>query len=308
MSDSVRRDFAAWHAERGWSVFPCGTPDGGDHGHQPGSNSDCERCKAEKAPRRGWKWKDRNSADPSVIRAHWPADGPNIGVACLRSRLVVIDLDTLAHGGELPEEWRMPGINDGADVFAYLLEKHGEGWPATFIARTASGGLHVYYRAIAGRPIPNSAGKVGPMIDVRGDGNSDGTPGGGYVLGVGSVVGGARYEVIDDSDPLPLPEWLADLADPPKLGSPARTPVAPPSGIRPRSRMVGLLDTVLNAPVGQRNSVLHWASCRAAEMVREGHVERQAAFTALAQAGEAIGLGDREVQGTIGSAFGKAAA
>lgn len=310
MVTATLRDAAVSHAERGWSVFPCGTPSGGDHGHAPGSNGDCERCKTEKQPRRGWKWKARNSAEPAVIGSHWPADGPNVGVACLPSRLVVIDLDTTAHGGSLPEAWQVPGINDGADVFAHLLEQHGEGWPTTFITLTASGGWHIYYRAIAGRPIPNSAGKVGPMIDVRGDGNTDGTPGGGYVLGAGSVVGGVAYQVVDNSDPLPLPGWLADLADPPAPVHQPRPPTRATDRIageaRPHTRFVGLLDTVLNAPPGQRNNVLHWSACRAAEMVREGHVDRPAAVAALARAGESIGLGDREVQGTIGSAFGRA--
>lgn len=307
------RDLAVTMAERGWHVFPCGTPAGGSHSHAPGQGGavDCERCKAEKAPRRGWKWKERNTADPVVVRQHWPADGPNIGVACLRSRLVVIDLDTVAHGGTLPEEWRIPGVNDGADVFAHLLERRGEGWPSTYSVRTASGGWHLYYQAISGRPIPNSAGKVGPMIDVRGDGNADGTPGGGYVLGVGSSVGGARYEVIDDSPPQPLPAWLADLADPPRPARPAGVstrPAAPAMATaRPRTRFVGLLDAVLNAAPGQRNNVLHWAASRAAEMVRDGHVEQHAAASALAQAAEAIGLGDREAQATIRSAFGRAA-
>lgn len=310
--DADARDWPVRLARAGLAIFPCGTPSGGSHGHEPGQGGtvDCEPCKAEKRPRPGWKWKDRNSANPDVIQRHWPVDGPNIGVACLPSRLVVIDLDTVAHGAKLPEEWRLPGINDGADVFAHLLEQHGEGWPSTYIARTASGGWHVYYRAIEGRPIPNSASKVGPMIDVRGDGNADGTRGGGYVLGVGSTVGGARYEVIDDSPPLPLPGWLADLAAPPQPVRPPTPPARPAvadSAGRPRSRFVGLLDTVLNAPVGQRNAVLHWSACRAADMVREGEVDRNAAYVALAQAGESIGLGDREVQGTISSAFRKSA-
>ncbi|MEU9839719.1 bifunctional DNA primase/polymerase [Actinomadura sp. NPDC048032] len=304
----TRKRAALAHTERNWAVFPCGTPRDG-HAHPVGSDSDCESCKAEKRPRSGWKWKQRNSANPAVISEHWPTDEPNIGVACAASRLVVIDLDTPAHGGTIPEEWRaLGGINEGADVLAYLLEQQGEAWPDTFTVKTASGGFHLYFTAIEGRHVPNSTSKVGPMIDVRGDRNSDGSPGGGYVLGVGSVVGGAEYTVVNPAPALPLPEWLADLAAPPAPPTPIRTPLPQATGeARPHSRFVGLVDTVLNAPKGQRNNVLHWAACRAAEMVREGGVDRNAAFRALAQAAEQIGLGDREVQNTISSAFGRAA-
>ncbi|MCW2920001.1 MAG: hypothetical protein JWN52_8069 [Actinomycetia bacterium] len=312
MSTRNRGRSAASLAERfAWAAFPAGTPTGGDHGHAPGQGrlTDCQRCKAEKAPRRGWPWKQRRSSDPAVIWENWPADDPNFGVACEPSNLVVFDLDTPKPGQDLPPEWQTPGVNEGADVLAVLCEQRGEEWPHTFTVRTASGGTHLYYQAIQERPIRNSAGKVGPMIDVRAGFNADGTPGGGYVVGPGSIVGGAPYEVVIDSDPIPLPSWLADLADPPTPVRPPSPQVAPRAaeGGRPRSRFVGLLDTLLNAPVGQRNNVLHWVACRAVDMVGEGQVEPYAAQTALMQAAESIGLSEHESRATISSAFGRAA-
>src|SRR5258708_7286129 len=139
---STIRDSAISQAGRGWSVFPCGTPAGGSHGHAPGQGGTVkgQRCDREKAPRSGGRWKERNSSDPVVVGAHWPADGPNIGVACWSSRLVIIDLDTPAHGGEILGEWRLPGVNEGADVLVVLAERCGQGWPATYTVRTASGG------------------------------------------------------------------------------------------------------------------------------------------------------------------------
>lgn len=290
------RDIAVRLAERGWSVFPAGTPSGGNHGHETGSRHGCPRCKAEKEPRPGWRWKQRNSSDPRVIEANWPDDGPNIGVVCLTSRIVVFDLDTLAHGGVLPEEWRLPGINDGADVFAHLLEQHGESWPSTFIDHTASGGLHIAFRAIPGRPIPNSASVVGPMIDVRGDGNKDGTPGGGYVLGPGSVVGGGRYEVIDDSDPVPMPKWLADLADPPRIVQKISRPASPARyhGGRPGSyamaALTSELDRVLSATRGTRNDTLNRSAFSLGQLVGGGVLAQETAETALRDAADRIGL------------------
>lgn len=58
--------------------------------------------------------------------------------------LIVVDVD-LAKGAEIPE-WL----------------------PATYTVRTQSGGLHLYY-AVEGE-VPNSAGRLGDHVDVRGDG------------------------------------------------------------------------------------------------------------------------------------------
>lgn len=307
---AARRSSASDQAARGWAVFPCGTPTPG-HGHPAGSSSNCEKCKGEKAPRRGWKWKERNSSDHAVVNAHWPADEPNLGVACSASGLVVIDLDTTAHGATVPADWaEMGGINEGADVLAYRAEQVGVPYPfETYTVKTSSGGWHLYFQAPPGRPIPNSAGKIGPMVDVRGTANADGKPGGGYVLGAGSIVGGAEYTVVHDVVPMPLPDWIADLAAPLQAVPAVRHPHLVHHGheARPHARFVGLLDTVLSAPSGTRNNVLHWAACRAAGMVSEGIVDQVAAVTALERAADSIGLGAREAHATIGSAFRTAA-
>ena len=183
-------------ARRGWAVFPC----------RPGD-------KRPAVP----DWERRACADPERVGRYWPSAHHNIGLACGPSRLVVIDLDTHS---PLPEDWRLPGVHDGRDVLALLAEWAGQPWPVTYTVKTPTGGLHLYYAAPDGPEIRNSAGKIGPLIDVRG--------GGGYVLAAGSVLderaypgnpgcrelvtGGRAYEVADDSDPEPLPAWLAVLA------------------------------------------------------------------------------------------------
>ncbi|MDB4872497.1 MAG: primase [Gemmatimonadales bacterium] len=274
------RDKAVSLAGRGWAVFPCRPSD-----------------KRPAVP----EWDRRACSDPATAGRYWPSPRHNIGVACGPSGLVVVDLDTPAHGGTLPEEWRIPGVVEGADVLAVLVERLGREWPHTYMVRTPSFGTHLYYLKPEGREIRNSAGKVGPMIDVR--------AAGGYVVGAGSVTSVGVYEVLIDSAPAPLPGWLADLADPPRSVRSLSTQAAPRAEVsgRPRSRFVALLDTLLNAPIGQRNNVLHWAACRAGDMVQEGQVEQYAAYTALTQAAESIGLGEQESRATITSAFGRAA-
>src|SRR5258708_7716570 len=166
-------------ARRGWHVFPC----------RPG----------DKRPAVD-DWEHRACADPGRVARFWPSPQHNIGIACGPSGLVVLDLDT---HGTLPDDWRLPGIRDGRDVLAQLCEWAGQPWPSTYWVATPSGGWPLYFRAAEGLEIRNSAGKIGPLIDVRGAG--------GYVIGPGSVVGGKPYEVLDDQHPAPLPRWIARL-------------------------------------------------------------------------------------------------
>lgn len=266
-------------AERGFYVFPC----------RPG----------DKRPAVD-RWEQRAVADPGTVARFWPSPRHNIGVACGPSGLVVLDLDTAAHGTDLPEEWRLPGVNEGADVLAVLLEQHGEGLPATFTVRTPTGGTHLYYRAVPGREIRNSASKIGPMIDVR--------AAGGYVVGPGSVTGAGRYELLDESDPIPLPGWLADLADPPPPVRTARPAWPRAAGAVPYGRLRGIVETMLSAPQGQRNNVLHWCACRVAAMAAAGEVDERPAVESLILAAAEIGLSEAEARRTVGSALRKGAA
>lgn len=188
------REAAIAAARHGWAVFPT----------RPGG----------KEPRRGLSWPSAATADPRrVAIGHWQP-GENYGVAAKPSGLVIIDLDKPKPGYELAPRWRHwqdePGIRDGRDVLATLADRAGMPWPRTFTVLTPTGGEHLYYRAPAGRNIGNKP--LGPMVDIRGGGAGDG----GYVLGPGSVLNGRRYQVADEQDPQPLPDWIADLLDPPQ--------------------------------------------------------------------------------------------
>ncbi|KRF10918.1 hypothetical protein [Nocardioides sp. Soil796] len=70
-------------------------------------------------------------------------------------------------------------------------------------------------------------------------------------------------------------------------------------------RLRGLSLKVRNAPTGERNTVLHWAACRAGEMVAAGEVDEATVVGILHDAGIAAGLTPNEVGdstwGTIGS-------
>jgi hypothetical protein len=278
------RSAAVAAAQRGFYVFPT-DPNG-------------------KRPRFGLKWPEVATNDPQLVARCRFRPGENFGVAAKPSRLVIIDLDQPKPGYEFPTAWRdVAGINDGADVLAELAIRAGADtdWLNTFTVDTPSGGQHRYYIAPKGRDIGNRP--LGPLIDIRGGGQGDG----GYVLGPGSVLNGRPYKIANDSDPAPLPEWIADLLDPPQRATEARTaPARLERGDRVATRLDGLIATVLGAKPGERNNVLHWAACRAAEMVTAGQVAADEVHACLGEAARRTGLTDGEAHRTIQSALSQA--
>src|ERR1700733_11177015 len=169
-------------ADLGWYVFPCA----------PGA----------KRPALRENWQDLATTDADRIRSWWAHQPYNIGIACGQSGLVVIDLD-VAHEGQAG----LDGPVSGADALERLCRAHGQRYPGgTYTVDTPSGGTHLYFTAPKA-PVRNSAGRLGPLIDIRADG--------GYVVGDGSLIDGRRYAARGDFLPLalPLPAWLARLLD-----------------------------------------------------------------------------------------------
>jgi hypothetical protein len=229
------QDAAIAAARRGWAVFPC----------RPGG----------KQPAVPDSWETRACADPDRVERFWPPGRHNVGIACGPSRLVVVDLDT---HGDLPGDWRQPGIYDGRDVLAQLCEWARQPWPVTYWVATPSGGWHLYFAAPEDVQVRNSAGLVGPQVDVRGAG--------GYVVGAGSAVDGKPYEVLDDMPPAQLPGWIARMITrkPPQAGRPG------PDAAEGHANLGGLADTVRCAQRGQQTNTLAWAAFRLREEIQRG--------------------------------------
>ena len=95
--------------------------------------------------------------------------------------------------------------------------------PQTRMAQTPSGGLHlVFAYPASGAEVRNSASKITPGIDVRGEG--------GYIVVAPSRVTNGQYEWVTDGDqdPAPCPAWLLKLArDKPQPAYRERALVAP---------------------------------------------------------------------------------
>lgn len=157
--------------------------------------------------------------------ARWVA--PGVGVAT-GAGLVVIDVDA-RHTGD--ETW------------SRLLEGRAK---VDTVTSLTGGGLHVWWSAA--RRIPSSVGRLGPGVDVRGEG--------GYVVAPPTLhASGRRYRWEASSDPTDgarlaaLPEWLAEAACSSARGEVERT-AALRAGLAPGS--VG---------AGERNDTMARVAC-----------------------------------------------
>ncbi len=181
---------ALWYAAKGWAVFPL-TPN-------------------SKVPRKGSAGCSDATTDQDRIRGWW-AEEPhsNIGIATGPSNLAVIDVDVKSDGLGM-ETWRD------------ILEEHGREIEQTAVSETPSGGLHFVYSR-GHRNIRNSAGKLGPGLDIRGIG--------GYIVAPPSVLPNGEYVWAMERGPrtsviLPFPNSLAKLLGAPKTGDNGHTGTA----------------------------------------------------------------------------------
>ena len=153
------------YARRGVPVFPC----------EPG---------AKRPLTRNGHWDA--TTDPRVI-GRWWGRWPSANVAIptgKKSGVVVLDVDPNAGGSESLGK----------------LERVGVPVPKTARARTGGGGIHLFFRYPRGTEIRNSAGLLGPGLDVRGEG--------GYVVVPPSRTQGAYVWV--GRSPLAEASWLIE--------------------------------------------------------------------------------------------------
>ncbi|MGV9882495.1 bifunctional DNA primase/polymerase [Streptomyces sp. NPDC003006] len=221
------------------------------------------------------------TTDPRRIRelfaaAPW-ATGYGIACGLPPHYLIGVDLDT----------------KSGADAPAALRElalRHLFTIPETVVVTTPSGGRHIWLAGPPDTVVPNSAGRLAPGIDIRGAG--------GYLVGPGSRTEHGVYSTVPGTAQLPPapcpPELLRLLTPPPR----AHHPTAPPrTGAAAAQQGQGLVQFVLAAHEGQRNTRLFWAACRAYENGIGESLTPQLTDAALR-----VGLTHHEAHSTIASA------
>jgi len=273
-------------AARGWHVFPV-VPD--------------NKIPAIK------EWEQRATTDPDRIRRCWNTGAFNVGIACGPSCLLVIDLDQPKPGQHAPDDWRIPGVNDGYDTFAIVCERAGQPLPIdTYTVTTGGNGTHLYYQHPADGPeLRNTSGVkgggLGWLIDTRAHG--------GYVLAAGSIVAGRPYTLTwgQHLGPMSLPDWLTDALTPAPL--PPQQPTTIQLGTSRADRYLNAaitrqLDHLACAAKGERNHALFTSSVALGQLVAGGALHEQDIDGLLTQAARrAFGeeFNPREVARTISS-------
>jgi Bifunctional DNA primase/polymerase, N-terminal/Primase C terminal 1 (PriCT-1) len=201
------------YAALGWPIIPVHSPAFGD----PGNPCSCSRVRCPRIGRHlchknNCKYKDQHlchqsgcesvgkhprtknglhdaSTDEAKIRLWWGTWGEaNIGVVTgIRSGFFVLDVD--------PRE-------GGSKSLALLKSKHGK-LPDTRTADTGGGGVHYLFK-YPDFPVKNSTGRLGPGLDIKGEG-------GAIVVAPALHHSGKRYCWRNDAPIAEAPEWLLRL-------------------------------------------------------------------------------------------------
>jgi bifunctional DNA primase/polymerase-like protein len=229
------------YARCGTPVFPCNPIDKAPltpHGHKDATTDEAQIC--------AW-W------------TQWP--NAMIGMPTgSRSGRIALDLDL------------DPAKNlDGKTALDQLIAQYGP-LPPTWETITPRGG-HVFFTHDPHVEIRNSTSKIGPGIDVRGEG--------GYViLPPSQTASGGTYQWKPGGpkDPASMPPWLTTRAKTKRM-----TP-------RARAALEGECKKVAAALPGTRNSALNTAAFNLFQLVAAGELDEQDARDRLYEAAEICGL------------------
>jgi hypothetical protein len=221
-------------------------------------------CRPDKAPACPHGHLDA-SRDPATVRdlwRRWPGDliGTPTGIV---NGFDVLDIDP-RHGGDMWHAAHMGRL------------------PSTRIHQTRSGGLHILFRHAEG--VRNSAGKIAPGVDVRGEG--------GFVIWWPA----AGCSVLHGGPQAPWPTWLlAVLRPPPALPVPATLHRSDPRPaiVTPKTHVMRLIERALfrvrTASPGQRHAKLRAAACTLGGLLDAGDFTEAEAERELLAAVKAAG-------------------
>jgi len=182
--------------------------------------------------------------------------------------------------------------HDGIASLRQLEQEHGA-LPDTLMAMSPSGSVHRYFQIPTdGRTVRNSASKLAPGVDVRGDG--------GMVIAPPSVKPGKGvYRWLNLGTPIAAaPEWLLEkvCAEPQEDQQPYN-----PEAVSDERRAAygqaalrNIVERIKELKVGQRSNEITRESFRIGRLVAGGCLDIKEAEAALIAAAQALGLPRRD--------------
>ena len=184
-------DHARLYLSLGFSVLPLHFPlRRGEHLVCSCGNADCRQPAKHPVGRLVSRGLLDASRDRTTVERWFANTTHNIGIATgAVSGIIALDIDPR---------------HDGHETLARIEQTHGP-LPPTWRFLTGGGGEHILFRHPCGK-IANSAGALGPGIDVRGDG--------GYIVAPPSMhICGRPYAISVDHHPdevqlADMPKWL----------------------------------------------------------------------------------------------------
>jgi hypothetical protein len=232
------------YVSRGLPVFPC---HGGD-------------TRLRKTPLTPNGFKDATT-DPETVQ-RWLERFPSALWAMptgAASGIVVLDIDVK---------------DPTADGFDSLKDLGREILPETPLVHTASGGVHVYFRC-PDKDIRNSAGRIGPGLDIRGNG--------GYVIvpTPGSGYGWDEHWNLTSVEPVEAPEWL--WPPPPARPRISAPPVLQTDGLSRygEAALDAACKAIIHAPAGQQEITLNTEGFSIGSLAGAGGIPESLALRAL---------------------------
>lgn len=224
-----------------------------------------------------------------VIRAWWEAEpNANVGVATgEKSGLLVLDVDECEGSEPLA----------GSEVLA-ALTAHDNDFPLTVESITGGGGSHYWFAYPKTGRWANTASKIAPGIDTRGEG--------GYVVAPPSRTQ-APYKWVEGpgvTDIAPAPDWLLDLLRDKPAERPALQPTPAVSSKYAEKALSDEITSVAMAHEGSRNATLNSAAFSLGQLVGANLLDESTVSVALLNAALTTGLSESEARATIRSGLG----
>lgn len=292
MSETEQAAMARVYVNTGWQVFPvwwvkdgyCACPD----------RARCASPAKHPIVPRGVHQATQDAATVTAWWTRWPQ--ANIGLPAGANNLAVLDVDP-RHGG-------VASLNR---LGAYL-NRRGTPLPSTLTAATGGGGYHLVYAAPAGgvKGGANAFGPDMPGLDTRGRG--------GYVVAPPSRhVSGTAYSWLNFfAEPVPWPDILSTLMDPPQPQASVTVPAVPAADLWLRyggggsegyaaAALAGEVERVRQAAEGARNATLNVAAFNLGTLVAVGMLDADQVANQLEAAAVSTGLSLAETRATVRS-------